>query len=202
MSGKRNRNLFVLMSLAAAVFVGVFLIGCAAEANRDWLEGEWKLTFVEGEFVDGDSKDDYDVDVKGSINAIISNVTETKLDFATTGSPTLTIEDDGTPVVEEIMNPDEKDECNYTESGGTYAIVLGTGFNLTVKDLTEKSAYFTFVTTADGDPFEGTLTLEFTAKKDTGGTSSSSGGCNTGAGLGLFLALGALAAVKGSKRKA
>ena len=207
--------------LALLLITAICLSAGAAQADSEWLKGTWRMGNGEGEgFVikvgSGDPETGKSVDAAGSGRFAIRNVDfdgeAGTLDALSIGSYTLsaTINDEpeSLPMIWREPAPELAFTFNESEDSYEMTIPIGTqsiGLEMTrIDDNTAEIvlSFTAFVIGAiEGEDVVVTGDLEFTAKKDPP-RNSSSGGCDTGAGLGLFLALGALAAFKRAKRKA
>ena len=206
--------------LALLLIAAMCLSAVAAQADPLWLEGTWEMGDGDGKLditPEGKSKiEEVDVDATGKVRFTISNVV-----VAGDGeSGTFTLSSNGGYMISLVEpNPElpssipidmTKAKTNDVpflvegETTITTTIPVEDVPALFVIELIDESSAdvsisFSFEETGefvvDGE-------LEFEANKIPSNNSSSSGGCDTGAGFGLFLALGALAISKRAKRKA
>ena len=186
----------------------------AALANPE-LEGTWRMGDGGGTLTitpDSGSPASETVVARGSMRLIISEVEvggggEGSLTLSSRGKYDILLED-GTLLVEDVEWTLEPGSFTFTEDPADLFTIVedipipGIEASLVIELKSAASAEVTLsisyeevgVVAMEGD-------LEFNATK-VSSNSSSSGGCDTGAGFGLFLALGALAVFKRAKRKA
>ena len=196
--------------LALLLIAALCLSAGAEEANPQWLEGTWRMGNGTGTLVIEDPASEEAVTATGGMRVTISDVDENEgtLSMSGTGRYKFAIAGGEPSEPEDITIPKNDYPYEFNDGENTYEIEIDEedDFTLTIKLLTETTAKVkieravTDEGDGDGEGTTGTMTLEFNASKVT--DSSSSGGCDTGAGFGLFLALGALAVFKRAKRKA
>ena len=218
---KKKFYLALLLITAICISAGV------AQADPEWLAGKWKMgNSDDGEFsikIEEEDKPDIEIDglaiAIGLVNFTISDVVEddgsVDLTLSSKGGYEVSVDDDEVSFEIFLTKEDDLTGLTYEElEKPTLTIVMpiGTDFGPVEAELVieledENSATVTIsINEEDLEVGELKITiagsLEFTATKVHERTPSSSGGCDTGAGFGLFLALGALAVFKRAKRKA
>ena len=206
--------------LALLLIAAICLSAGVAQANPEWLAGTWRLGNGGGELNikvgDGDPVEK-PVTAGGTARFTISNVvgdgSNGTLDFSGEGNLILSATIDDVPRSLPIPMSDFSDEGKtFTNDENEYTMTFGdlddVTLKITVTSGTKANVIIDFtdvvIAELEDQPVKVTGELEFdnVTKVPSSDRSSSSGGCDTGAGFGLFLALGALAVFKRAKRKA
>ena len=186
-----------------------------AQANPQSLVGTWRMGNGGGEdlsvTVGSGTPEEVDIDAEGKASFKISKVTVVgeggTLDLVTKGDYTLSV-DEEEEEFQFVWNINETGVAFEIFDEDIFLIEIEAGATLAIEPNSSGTTADVWIVFEDfvigqieGENVVVTGALEFTAKKDPT-DSSSSGGCDTGAGFGLFLALGALAVFKRAKRKA
>ena len=177
--------------------VAIFIISEVAPDDEDD-PTEGTLTFSFGGAYDLELFDDDDDTLVASLTMTMA-FNEPDVDFEETDDDTFTltgvnleVEIDGVPVEDDTLEVEIEIDLSDPNTA-TVIISFEEGFTIEIP-------------IPDDDPeiieiVSGSLTFDATKVPPKPNRPSSGGGCDTGAGFGLFLALGALAVAKRAKRK-